>query len=40
MEKKKFEELQLSEETLKVINELKFEYATEIQEKTIPLIKE
>jgi len=40
MEKKKFEELNLTEEILKVINELKFEYATEIQEKTIPLIKE
>ena len=40
MEKKTFKELDLSEEIIKVIEELKFEYATEIQEKTIPLIKE
>ena len=40
MEKKTFKELNLTEEILKVIDEVKFEYATEIQEKTIPLIKE
>ena len=40
MEYKKFNELGLTEEILKVINELKFEYATEIQEKSIPVIKE
>ena len=40
MESKTFNELNLTEEILKVINELKFEYATEIQEKSIPIIKE
>ena len=40
MERKTFKELGLTEEILKVIKELKFEQATEIQEKTIPLIKE
>ena len=39
MENKTFSELNLTEEILKVINELKFEYATEIQEKSIPVIK-
>jgi len=34
---KTFEELGLSKEVLKVINELKFENPSEIQEKTIPL---
>ena len=40
MERKTFKELELSEEILKVLEEAKFEYATEIQEKTIPMIKE
>ena len=40
MENKTFKDLNLSQEILKIIEELKFEYATEIQEKTIPLIKE
>ncbi len=36
----KFEELQIDPDILKVLHELKFEEPTEIQEKTIPLMKQ
>lgn len=39
MEQIRFKELQLSEEILHAIEDLKFEYATEIQAKAIPIMK-